>query len=52
MIRGVGKEVCARFREERRPAAISLGEDNLVEEHDGGIGEWFGFSLVDKFIEA
>ena len=54
MIRGIGEEVGVRFRREhgqRRAAAVALGEDDLVEELDGGVFTARGFALVDKLVE-
>ena len=54
MIRGVGKEIGVRFRREhgqRRPAAVALGEDDLVEEFDGRVFAARGFALVDELVE-
>lgn len=52
MIGGVGEEVGAGFGEEGGAAAVAFGEDDLVEEEDGGVGGGFGFALVDEFVEA
>ncbi len=52
VIGGVGEEIGAGFGEEGCAAAVTFGEDDLVEEHDGGVGRGFGLAFVDEFVEA
>lgn len=52
VVRGVGEEIGTGFGEEGGAAAISLGEDHLVEEHDFGIIRGVGFALMDEFVET
>ncbi len=53
MIGRIGKEGCSGAATKKRvPAAVALGEDDLVEDKDGRVGGGFSFTFVDEFIET
>jgi len=52
VVGSIRKKCCTGFTEEGSPAAVLLGEDDLVEEENGGVVGGFGFAFVDELIEA
>lgn len=52
MVGCIRKEGGTGFAEERSPAAVLLGEDDLIEEQDRGVVGRFTFAFMDELIEA
>ena len=52
MVGCIGEESRAGFTEERSPAAVLLGDDNLIEKENGGVVGRFRFALIDELVEA
>ena len=52
MVGGVGQEGSVGLVEEGRAAAVALGEDDFVEELDGGVLRARRLAFVDEFVES
>jgi hypothetical protein len=52
VVAGIRQEIRARLREEARPSAIPLGQDDLIKELDGRFIGLRGLDVVDELIEG
>jgi hypothetical protein len=52
MVRRIGEKTRRCFAEERRPAAVLLSSDDLIEEDNRWVSSGLHFAIIDENVEC